>query len=242
MHKHDVNGILADEMGLGKTIQVIAFLAYLKETNQAKRSHLIVVPSSTLNNWEQEIQKWCPDLSVIKYHGSLEERRSMRIQIAKNGLADIDIMLTTYHMIGASNEEKKMFRVTKFHYVVYDEAHMLKNMMSQRYILLQRVCADRRILLTGTPLQNNLLELMSLLCFVMPSMFANKSEDIKVLFQNKTKTKGEENIQADEIEQNQIEQAKQIMKPFILRRLKKDVLSFLPSKVDKIVSNSWIIF
>uniref|UniRef100_A0A336MDF4 SWI/SNF-related matrix-associated actin-dependent regulator of chromatin subfamily A containing DEAD/H box 1 homolog n=1 Tax=Culicoides sonorensis TaxID=179676 RepID=A0A336MDF4_CULSO len=232
LNKNDVNGILADEMGLGKTIQVISFLAYLKENNLAKKTHLVVVPSSTLNNWEQELTKWCPDLTVLKYYGSQDERRSMRIQIAKEGLTD-DIMLTTYHMIGASNEEKKMFRVTKFHYVVFDEAHMLKNMLSQRYILLHRIDALNRILLTGTPLQNNLLELMSLLCFVMPSMFAGKAEDIKALFQSKGK-KGEEST-ADEVEQRQIELAKNIMKPFILRRLKKDVLSFLPQKKEEII-------
>jgi SWI/SNF-related matrix-associated actin-dependent regulator of chromatin subfamily A containing DEAD/H box 1 len=88
-------------------------------------------------------------------------------------------------MIAASGEEKKMFRVTQFQYVVFDEAHMLKNMLTQRYAALIRIAAERRILLTGTPLQNNLLELMSLLCFVMPSIFASKTEDIKNLFQNK---------------------------------------------------------
>lgn len=76
-----------------------------------------------------------------------------------------------------------MFRVTKIHYVIFDEAHMLKNMTTQRYAHLVRINADRRLLLTGTPLQNSLLELMSLLCFVMPSLFANRSEDIKSLFQ-----------------------------------------------------------
>jgi SWI/SNF-related matrix-associated actin-dependent regulator of chromatin subfamily A containing DEAD/H box 1 len=88
-------------------------------------------------------------------------------------------------MIAASGEEKKMFRVTPFQYVVFDEAHMLKNMLTQRYAALIRIGAERRILLTGTPLQNNLLELMSLLCFVMPSIFASKTEDIKSLFQQK---------------------------------------------------------
>lgn len=234
LNKNDVNGILADEMGLGKTIQVISFLAHLKETNQAKRCHLIVVPSSTLNNWDHELKKWCPSLKVLKYHGNQEDRKYMRINIAKQGLGNTDIMLTTYHMIGGSNEEKKMFRVTKFHYVVFDEAHMLKNMMSQRYALLMRIQAERRLLLTGTPLQNNLLELMSLLCFVMPSMIGSKAEDIKVVFQNKTKIKSECNDEPNETEQSQIEQAKMIMKPFLLRRLKKDVLSFLPPKVEVI--------
>lgn len=86
-------------------------------------------------------------------------------------------------MVAASPEERKMFRVMKWHYVVFDEAHMLKNMTSQRYTQLVQINAERRLLLTGTPLQNNLLELMSLLCFVMPSLFAKNTDDIKNLFQ-----------------------------------------------------------
>jgi SWI/SNF-related matrix-associated actin-dependent regulator of chromatin subfamily A containing DEAD/H box 1 len=95
MHDNKVNGILADEMGLGKTIQVIAFLAYLKENKLQTRPHLIVVPSSTMDNWEAELIKWCPSLQVVKYYGSQEDRRAMRIQWAKKGLVDIDILLTT---------------------------------------------------------------------------------------------------------------------------------------------------
>nr|XP_029714605.1 SWI/SNF-related matrix-associated actin-dependent regulator of chromatin subfamily A containing DEAD/H box 1 homolog isoform X2 [Aedes albopictus] len=233
MHRNDMNGILADEMGLGKTIQVIAFLAWLKENDLIKHPQLIVVPSSTLDNWENELRKWCPELILMKYYGSQEERKLIRIDWAKNGISDVDVVLTTYHMMGASGEEKKMWRVTPFQYVIFDEAHMLKNMTSQRYENLLRIRADRRILLTGTPLQNNLLELMSLLCFVMPKLFGGKVEDIKALFQRiKTKDSGEDQTT---FEKNQIERAKQIMKPFILRRLKKDVLSFLPPKTEEIM-------
>lgn len=233
MHRNDMNGILADEMGLGKTIQVIAFLAWLKENDLIKHPQLIVVPSSTLDNWENELRKWCPELIIMKYYGSQEERRMIRIDWAKNGISDVDVVLTTYHMMGASGEEKKMWRVTQFQYVIFDEAHMLKNMTSQRYENLLRIRADRRILLTGTPLQNNLLELMSLLCFVMPKLFGGKIEDIKALFQRiKSKDNGEDQTT---FEKNQIERAKQIMKPFILRRLKKDVLNFLPPKTENIV-------
>lgn len=120
---------------------------------------------------------------VEKYYGAADDRRSLRIKYAKGGLAGVDILLTTYHTVGSTPEERKMFRVTKMHYVIFDEAHMLKNMTTQRYANLFRINADRRLLLTGTPLQNNLLELMSLLCFVMPSMFASNTEDIKTLFQ-----------------------------------------------------------
>lgn len=111
---------------------------------------------------------------------------------------------------------------------------MLKNMMTQRYATLLRINASRRILLTGTPLQNNLLELMSLLCFVMPKLFHNKTEDIKALFSKKAPKIDDGAEQSSDFEQTQIERAKNIMKPFILRRLKKDVLDFLPKKTEKI--------
>lgn len=95
MHKQKMNGILADEMGLGKTIQVIAFLAYLKENGLSQAAHLIVVPSSTLDNWEAEISRWCPELVVEKYHGSQDERRRMRGRFAKDGFTGFDVLLTT---------------------------------------------------------------------------------------------------------------------------------------------------
>lgn len=232
LHQNATNGILADEMGLGKTIQIIAFLAWLKETNQQQGTHVICVPSSTLDNWANEFEKWCPSLNIAKYYGSQEERRMMRINFQKEGFEDTDVVLTTYHVISSSNEDKKMFRVTNFHYIVFDEAHMLKNMLTQRYIALLRINASRRILLTGTPLQNNLLELMSLLCFVMPKLFANKTDDIKTLFSKKPPKLEDGSELTSEFEQTQIQRAKNIMKPFILRRLKKDVLSFLPKKTE----------
>lgn len=122
LHNQDVNGILADEMGLGKTVQVIAFLAYLKEANLAKTTHLIVVPSSTLGeplfftieiilsqfsdlqlnvfvyileNWQNEFERWCPDLNVLLYYGSTEERRMMRLMFAEGKHKDYDVVLTT---------------------------------------------------------------------------------------------------------------------------------------------------
>ncbi|KAJ6648406.1 Enhancer trap locus like 1 (Etl-1) [Pseudolycoriella hygida] len=233
MNQEQTNGILADEMGLGKTIQVIAFLAYLKETGKAKFPHLVVVPSSTLDNWAQEFAKWCPSLVVEKYYGPAEERRSLRIKYVKTKLEGVDVLLTTYHTVSSTPEERKMFRVTKMHYVIFDEAHMLKNMTTQRYSNLYTINSERRLLLTGTPLQNNLLELISLLCFVMPTLFASKSDDIKTLFRQNKNAKGEE--EGSTFEQDQITQAKRIMKPFVLRRLKADVLEALPTKTDHTV-------
>uniref|UniRef100_A0A2A4IW79 Uncharacterized protein n=1 Tax=Heliothis virescens TaxID=7102 RepID=A0A2A4IW79_HELVI len=223
-------------MGLGKTVQVIAFLAHLKETGQARGTHLIVVPASTLDNWSSELARWCPALRVSKYYGHPEERRQLRIHYSR-GLDDIDVVLTTYTMVNSCPEERKMFRITPMHYVIYDEAHMLKNMSTQRYDNLLKIKSKHRLLLTGTPLQNNLLELMSLLCFVMPHMFSGKTEDLKSLFQKNSKsktTKKAEGKDDDELpfEQSQITQAKRIMKPFVLRRLKRDVLQDLPKKTN----------
>ncbi|KAI5635805.1 hypothetical protein NE865_11503 [Phthorimaea operculella] len=130
----------------------------------------------------------------------------------------------------------KMFRITPMHYVIYDEAHMLKNMSTQRYDNLLKIKSKHRLLLTGTPLQNNLLELMSLLCFVMPHMFSGKTDDLKSLFQKNAKYKGTKKTEGDDdvpaFEKSQITQAKRIMKPFVLRRLKRDVLQDLPKKTN----------
>ncbi|XP_026478006.1 SWI/SNF-related matrix-associated actin-dependent regulator of chromatin subfamily A containing DEAD/H box 1 homolog [Ctenocephalides felis] len=237
MHQQNMNGILADEMGLGKTVQVIAFLGYLKERCLSTGTHLVVVPASTLDNWSNEFERWCPMLNVVMYYGSPDERRMLRINWVKGGLSEVDVILTTYTMVSSSPEERKMFRVTQMHYVIFDEAHMLKNMNTQRYDNLIKIKASRRILLTGTPLQNNLLELMSLLCFVMPSLFDCQREDLKSLFQKNSKTnstvkKGEDDDDLPLFEQTQITQAKKIMKPFVLRRLKRDVLKDLPKKTD----------
>jgi SWI/SNF-related matrix-associated actin-dependent regulator 1 of chromatin subfamily A len=180
MHRQNVNGILADEMGLGKTIQSIAFLAHLKEMGD-EGPHLIIVPSSTMENWQKELALWCPDLKVLNYYGSQDERRHMRLQIVQEAV-QFDIILTTYNMVISSADDRVLFRKLEFHYVIFDEAHMLKNMNMSRYENLMRVQASRKLLLTGTPLQNNLVELMSLLVFVMPDMFANKKEQLKKMF------------------------------------------------------------
>nr|CAD7446457.1 unnamed protein product [Timema bartmani] len=242
MHSQQVNSILADEMGLGKTIQVIAFLAHLFETG-TKGPHLIVVPASTLSNWANELAKWCPTLRVQQYYGSPEERKSLRVSwMIHDGLKDVDVILTTYSLVCSTPEERKMFRILQLVYVVLDEAHMLKNMATQRYESLIKigynvlfVQAKHRILLTGTPLQNNLLELMSLLIFIMPELFEGKKEYLKSLF-SKLPKQSNENDGIPKFEKDQVSKAREIMKPFILRRLKKEVLQDLPTKKDETMS------
>ncbi|KAL0271915.1 UNVERIFIED_CONTAM: hypothetical protein PYX00_005064 [Menopon gallinae] len=243
LHYRRLNGILADEMGLGKTVQIIAFLAHLKETAEGddehvnKGPHLIVVPSSTMDNWRIELERWCPSLKFVLYYGNMDERKMMRIKFSQEGVKDIDVVLTTYSLITSTPEERKMFKVLPFNYVVFDEAHMLKNMNTQRFENLMRVNAKHRILMTGTPLQNNLLELMSLLTFVMPEMFAKKRDYLKCLFTKNTKTKSNDTPKESlpRFEQEQVAQAKRIMQPFVLRRLKKDVLKDLPTKTEEVV-------
>ena len=143
--------------------------------------HLIIVPSSTMDNWQKELRTWCPALKVLNYYGSQDERRHMRLQIVQEEV-DYDVILTTYNMVISSADDRVLFRKLDFHYVIFDEAHMLKNMATSRYDYHMRVQAQRKLFLTGTPMQNNLVELMSLLVFVMPDMFANKKEQLKKMF------------------------------------------------------------
>ncbi|XP_064629638.1 SWI/SNF-related matrix-associated actin-dependent regulator of chromatin subfamily A containing DEAD/H box 1B-like [Lineus longissimus] len=228
MHKHDLNGILADEMGLGKTIQSIAFLAYLMEQGDPG-PHLIIVPSSTIDNWNREIRIWCPEMKVLMYYGSQEERRDMRYQVQAYEETDFHVVLTTYNMATGCYDDRSFFKKINFHYCVIDEAHMLKNATSQRYQSMMKIRAKRRLLLTGTPLQNNLVELMSLLAFVMPEMFEGKGDLLKRTF--KIVVGGNGNDRGS-YEKQRINHAKNIMKPFVLRRLKSQVLKQLPKKID----------
>lgn len=234
MHEQGLNGVLADEMGLGKTVQAISFLAYIKEAEDPEKQSLIVVPSSTLDNWARELETWCPSLEVLHYHGSQEERRNIRCSIMNGSLeAEPDVILTTYNMVTTSTEDRALFKKLRFHTIILDEAHMLKNMASQRYENLMKIKAYRRILLTGTPLQNNLVELMSILIFVMPQLFDSKKEELKKVFA--MFPRGDSSGSKGRFERERIEQAKRIMKPFFLRRLKCDVLKDLPLKEDEVI-------
>lgn len=229
MHNKGVNGILADEMGLGKTIQVISFLAYLREQCALKRHHLVIVPASTLENWEREFDIWCPEIRLLQYYGDQTMRAQIRYYVARNP-DEVDVVLTTYN-VAQNPEDRRLFKKLRFEYLVFDEAHMLKNMKSSRYQSLVKIKSRRRILLTGTPLQNNLVELMSLLVFTMPRMLMSKMTHVEALFSTASRDEGGKT----QFEKERIEQAKRIMKPFVLRRLKDDVLKDLPKKSEETV-------
>eukprot|EP00063_Salmo_salar_P053147 XP_014027982.1 PREDICTED: SWI/SNF-related matrix-associated actin-dependent regulator of chromatin subfamily A containing DEAD/H box 1 isoform X2 [Salmo salar] len=214
-------------LGLGKTIQAIAFLARLYQDG-IKGPHLITVPASTLDNWVRELKLWCPRLKVLVYYGSVEDRQYLRRDILNNQV-DFNVIVSTYNLAIGNDNDRSLFRKLRLKYAVFDEGHMLKNMKSLRYRHLMAINAEHRLLLTGTPLQNNLLELMSLLNFIMPSMFSSSTTQIAKMFSMKSYE------EQSSFERDRISQAKLIMKPFILRRVKSEVLKLLPAKEEKLL-------
>ncbi|KAJ5124778.1 Helicase C-terminal [Penicillium bovifimosum] len=224
LFEQELSCILADDMGLGKTCQVIGFLAHLFEQG-IKGPHLIVVPSSTIENWLREFQKFCPTLSVMPYYANLNERAHIRDEIEERR-DEINVVITTY-TIAKAKTDAKFLRDMDFTVCVYDEGHMLKNHQSLLYEKLIRIRARFRLLLTGTPLQNNLQELASLLGFILPSVFQEHKDDLQAVFSNKAKTTDESH--ATLLSAQRIERAKSMMKPFILRRKKHQVID-LPAK------------
>ncbi|XJO78240.1 hypothetical protein BDV3_002716 [Batrachochytrium dendrobatidis] len=223
LYQKQLGGILADEMGLGKTAQVIAFLAHLYTLGE-RGPHLIVVPASTLENWVRELNRWCPKLCVASYSGSLSDRRWLQEDITNN--SKLNVIVTTYSMATGSKEDRTFLRRIRIKSLILDEGHMVKNIESNRYKHLMAISAPFRLLLTGTPLQNNLLELLALLTFVMPRLFVTDQKTLERIFLFKSLGGGDESSLSHE----RINRAKKIMTPFVLRRRKDQVLRDLPPK------------
>lgn len=231
LYHHKLSCILADEMGLGKTCQVITFMAHLKAVSEESGPHLVVVPASTLENWLREFQKFCPSLEVQAYYGSQSEREDLRYELAES---TFDVLVTTYNLATGSAPDFKFLKSRNFDMIVYDEGHMLKNSNSERYNKLMRLKAGFRLLLTGTPLQNNLKELVSLLAFMLPGLFVEKRDDLQGLFNKKASVDGTGDYNPL-LSQQAINKAKTMMTPFVLRRKKAQVLKYLPGKSHEIV-------
>ncbi|KAL8658381.1 MAG: hypothetical protein Q9226_001057, partial [Calogaya cf. arnoldii] len=229
LFEHRLSCILADDMGLGKTCQVIAFLAHLFEKGE-KGTHLIIVPGSTIENWLREFSIFCPKLSVVPYYAGQAERAEIRYQIEQN-LENINVIVTTY-TVAKAKDDCKFLRRLPLQVCVYDEGHQLKNRKSKVYEQLTRFKSSFRLLLTGTPLQNNLSELVSLLAFIMPQVFSQHGENLDVIFGHKAKTSNDSH--AALLSQQRISRAKSIMAPFILRRKKHQVLKHLPQKIRRV--------
>ncbi|GAA5935429.1 DNA-dependent ATPase FUN30 [Sporobolomyces koalae] len=226
LYRRGTSCILADEMGLGKTCQVIALLAHLKATGE-QGPHLVIVPSSTLENWMREFSVFAPDLVAHSYYGSQAERDEIRREL--RSLEELDVVVTTYNIAtGSPDDQKFLKRKMDFKVAVFDEGHQLKNSESKKYKDLMQIRAQWRLLLTGTPLQNNLQELVSLLSFILPEQFRDANESLKAIF--KVGPGNSTNL----LSRERISRAKKMMTPFVLRRKKAQVLKDLPRKLERI--------
>ncbi|XP_010523710.1 PREDICTED: DNA helicase INO80 isoform X2 [Tarenaya hassleriana] len=228
-YEQGLNGILADEMGLGKTIQAMAFLAHLAEEKHIWGPFLVVAPASVLNNWVDEISRFCPDLKTLPYWGGLQERIILRKNINPKRLyrrdAGFHILITSYQLLVS---DEKYFRRVKWQYMVLDEAQAIKSSTSIRWKTLLSFNCRNRLLLTGTPIQNNMAELWALLHFIMPTLFDSHEQF------NEWFSKGIENHaeHGGTLNEHQLNRLHAILKPFMLRRVKKDVISELTRKTE----------
>ncbi|XP_044486357.1 protein PHOTOPERIOD-INDEPENDENT EARLY FLOWERING 1 isoform X4 [Mangifera indica] len=226
MYEKRLNGILADEMGLGKTIMTISLLAHLACEKGIWGPHLIVVPTSVMLNWETEFLKWCPAFKILTYFGSAKERKFKRQGWLKPNF--FHVCITTYRLV---IQDSKVFKRKKWKYLILDEAHLIKNWKSQRWQTLLNFNSKRRILLTGTPLQNDLMELWSLMHFLMPHIFQSHQE-FKDWFSNPISgmVEGQEKVNKEVVDR-----LHNVLRPFILRRLKRDVEKQLPMKHEHVI-------
>jgi superfamily II DNA or RNA helicase len=210
------NGILADEMGLGKTIQVIGFMATLVQEHNCF-PFLVVVPNSTCANWRREIKQWAPSLRVVTFFGSAAAREmALKYEMYPQGSKDLrcHIVVTSYE--AASDDScRRVFRGVNWAGLIVDEGQRLKNDKSQLYGALSAVKAPFRLLLTGTPLQNNARELFNLMQFLDDTINAAELE--------------EQYSEMSQMTSENIRELHDKIRPFILRRTKAQVLTFLPA-------------
>ncbi|ODV97027.1 hypothetical protein PACTADRAFT_1610 [Pachysolen tannophilus NRRL Y-2460] len=229
LNENNLSGILADEMGLGKTLQTISFLGYLRYIKHIQGPHLVVVPKSTLDNWSREFARWTPEVNTLVLQGDKDQRNEL---IKKRLLScDFDVVITSYEIV---IREKAAFRKFAWNYIVIDEAHRIKNEESLLSQIIRMFHSKNRLLITGTPLQNNLHELWALLNFILPDVFAN-SESFDDWF-----SKGNDDGKIDDKNGNEnenekdnslVQQLHKVLQPFLLRRIKSDVeKSLLPKK------------
>lgn len=228
-YEQGLNGILADEMGLGKTIQAMAFLAHLAEEKNIWGPFLVVAPASVLNNWADEISRFCPDLKTLPYWGGLQERTILRKNINPKRLyrreAGFHILITSYQLLVS---DEKYFRRVKWQYMVLDEAQAIKSANSIRWKTLLSFNCRNRLLLTGTPVQNNMAELWALLHFIMPTLF-DSHEQFNEWFSKGIESHAEH---GGTLNEHQLSRLHAVLKPFMLRRVKKDVVSELTGKTE----------
>lgn len=227
LYSRRIGCILADEMGLGKTIQVIAFLAHLKEHGM-RGPHMIFVPASTLENWTREFERFAPEIDVQTYYGTQSERAGLRShlkQLARSG--ELEVVLASYTQVTSRDDLHFFRKKLQFETCIYDEGHALKNFATKRYQDLLSVQPKWRLLLTGTPVQNNLQELVSLLMFIHGEIFEDAEQYLRAIF------KVQASAQIGMLSQSRVSRARTMLAPFVLRRRKANVLT-LPPKIERV--------
>ncbi|CAF2997827.1 unnamed protein product [Rotaria socialis] len=216
LYENGINGILADEMGLGKTLQTISLLGYMKLCRKSV-PHLVISPKSTLRNWMNELKRWVPSLNSVCLIGSAEERsRVIREEVEPGGW---DVVVTSYEIV---LREAAILKKYNWCYVVIDEAHRIKNEQSKLSKMVRLLKSRNRLLITGTPLQNNLHELWALLNFLLPDVF-DSADDFNAWFDTQKCLADDKDL---------VTRLHGILKPFLLRRLKTDVEKKLPPKIE----------
>ncbi|KAJ3347758.1 hypothetical protein GGF32_006584 [Allomyces javanicus] len=237
LYLNGLNGILADEMGLGKTVQTIGLLTQLW-TRNAWGLQMIVAPLSTLANWEAEFKRFAPTLPVLVYHAPKVDRpalkRTLNGKMRRRNHKERPVILISYETVIA---DIKVFRDLPFQFIVVDEGHRLKNMDCQLMKHLSSLNSEHKILLTGTPLQNDLKELWSLLHFVMPFLFDNVDDFLTWFnFEVEGSKLNKSRILSMQMTENIVTKIHKILAPFMLRRVKADVADMaIPPKKELVV-------
>lgn len=229
LFNNNLNGILADEMGLGKTIQTIALIAYLLENKGVTGPHVIVAPKAVLPNWINEFSTWAPSIAAVVYDGRPDERKAMREEcFSERGR--FNVLITHYDLI---MRDRQYLKKVQWIYMIVDEGHRLKNHECALAKTISGYQIHRRLLLTGTPIQNSLQELWSLLNFLLPTIF-NSVENFEEWFNAPFKDRGQVAL-TDEEQLLIIRRLHHVIRPFILRRKKDEVEKYLPGKSQVIL-------
>lgn len=229
LYNNHLNGILADEMGLGKTIQAISLISYLVEKKGQTGPYLIIVPLSTMTNWSMEFEKWAPGIAKVEYKGVPTQRKALQHQLRHGRF---NVLLTTYEYI---IKDRPFLSKIRWLYLIVDEGHRMKNSHSKLTTVLTQYYQTRfRLILTGTPLQNNLPELWALLNFLLPHVF-NSCKSFEEWFNTPFANTGEKMELNEEEILLIIRRLHKVLRPFLLRRLKKDVEAELPDKLELVL-------
>lgn len=214
LDEYDLSGCLADDMGLGKTVQALAFLQKLKEEGKLAVS-LIVVPVNTMANWESEIERFTPELNYLLHYGTGRGKELKNID-------RYDFILSSYHTL---RNDIEMFKEISFSYIILDESQSIKNSNSMLFKTMRILKSNHRLSLTGTPVENNTLELWTQMEFLNPGILGSRKEFLRK-FARPIETNGDRDA---------TEKLKKIIYPFILRRKKEDVVKELPDKSEIIL-------